>query len=133
VYKKIEGCEEQLIKGIGLDITELDRIEKLVKRQPSFVTRILTKNEKVSYDKLQGKRQIEFLAGRFSAKEAYSKALGTGIGKDLSFQDIEVLNEHSGKPVLYVLNRNDNKDIHVSISHSQHYVVTQVIIESSSS
>ncbi len=133
MYKKIEGCEEQLIKGIGLDITELDRIEKLVKRQPSFVTRILTKNEKVSYDKLQGKRQIEFLAGRFSAKEAYSKALGTGIGKDLSFQDIEVLNEHSGKPVLYVLNRNDNKDIHVSISHSQHYVVTQVIIESSSS
>jgi len=133
VYKKIEGCEEQLIKGIGLDITELDRIEKLVKRQPSFVTRILTKNEKVSYDKLQGKRQIEFLAGRFSAKEAYSKALGTGIGKELSFQDIEVLNEHSGKPVLYVLNRNDNKNIHVSISHSQHYVVTQVIIESSSS
>lgn len=133
MYKKIEGCEEQLIKGIGLDITELDRIEKLVKRQPSFVTRILTKNEKVSYDKLQGKRQIEFLAGRFSAKEAYSKALGTGIGKDLSFQDIEVLNEHSGKPVLYVLNENDNKDIHVSISHSQHYVVTQVIIESSSS
>ncbi|USY55344.1 holo-ACP synthase [Bacillus sp. 1780r2a1] len=122
-----------MIKGIGLDITELDRIEKLVKRQPSFVTRILTKNEKVSYDKLQGKRQIEFLAGRFSAKEAYSKALGTGIGKELSFQDIEVLNEHSGKPVLYVLNRNDNKDIHVSISHSQHYVVTQVIIESSSS
>ncbi len=133
MYKKIEGCEEQLIKGIGLDITELDRIEKLVKRQPSFVTRILTKNEKVSYDKLQGKRQIEFLAGRFSAKEAYSKALGTGIGKELSFQDIEVLNEHSGKPVLYVLNRNDNKNIHVSISHSQHYVVTQVIIESSSS
>lgn len=133
MYKKIEGCEEQLIKGIGLDITELDRIEKLVKRQPSFVTRILTKNEKVSYDKLQGKRQIEFLAGRFSAKEAYSKALGTGIGKELSFQDIEVLNEHSGKPVLYVLNENDNKNIHVSISHSQHYVVTQVIIESSSS
>lgn len=122
-----------MIKGIGLDITELDRIEKLAKRQSSFITRILTKNEKASYDKLQGKRQIEFLAGRFSAKEAYSKALGTGIGKDLSFQDIEVLNEHSGKPVLYTLNKSDNKYIHVSISHSQHYVVTQVIIESSSS
>ncbi|TYR78398.1 holo-ACP synthase [Priestia megaterium] len=122
-----------MIIGIGIDITELDRIEKLIERQPSFINRILTKNEKKRYEELSGKRKVEFVAGRFSTKEAYSKALGTGIGENFSFQDIEVINDKRGKPTIAGLNHTANYTIHVSITHSDHYAVAQVILESSSS
>ena len=119
-----------MIIGTGIDIIELSRIEKLMKRQPSFITRVLTPFEQDKFHTLNEKRKIEFLAGRFAAKEAYSKANGTGIGKDLSFQDIQINNEESGKP--YIEKPNEHK-VHLSISHSEHYAIAQVIIESLSS
>ena len=74
-----------MIKGIGIDITELGRIKKILERQPRFPERILTENEIERFEKLKGQRKIEYFAGRFAAKEAFSKANGTGIGKNFPF------------------------------------------------
>jgi holo-[acyl-carrier protein] synthase len=118
-----------MIIGTGIDIVELRRIEQLLSRQPKFVDRILTEKEKEYFQLLNGKRKVEFIAGRFAVKEAYSKAVGTGIGKQVSFLDIEIINDERGKPVLY---GGMDHIIHVSISHSSDFAVAQVIIESSS-
>lgn len=121
-----------VIKGIGLDLTELNRIERLIKRQPKFIDRILSEKEKDKYESLAPRRKIEYAAGRFAAKEAFSKAMGTGIGKQLSFLDIQILNDSSGKPVVASPDLNGSI-VHVSITHSKDYAAAQVIIESSSS
>jgi len=116
-----------MIKGIGVDIVEIDRIEKAATRQPRFVERILTEAERNVYETLTKRRQVEFLAGRFAAKEAVAKAVGTGITEMIGWQDIEVLNDERGKPIV---NAPINSPIHLSISHSKEYAVAQVIIES---
>ena len=122
----IEGKICEVIKGIGLDIVEIERIKCLEERQPRFVNRVLTEKEQLAYQKLQGRRKTEFLAGRFSAKEAFSKALGTGIGKDLSFQDMEIVYNANGKPCFA---KPVHEGVHLSITHSSQYAAAQVIIE----
>jgi holo-[acyl-carrier protein] synthase len=114
-----------MIKGIGIDIIELERIENMLTRQSKLVDRILTDNEKQKFASLSDRRRVEFLAGRFAAKEAYSKAAGTGIGKTLSFLDIEIENDLLGKPVIV----KPEGRAHLSISHSRKYAVAQVVIE----
>jgi holo-[acyl-carrier protein] synthase len=114
-----------VITGIGIDITELSRIRDLLVRNPKLANRILTENEKETYAVLTGRRQAEFLAGRFAAKEAFAKANGTGIGKNLSFQDIEIATDASGKPFIV----RPAVRAHLSISHSREYAVAEVVIE----
>lgn len=115
-----------MIKGIGIDLIELDRIYKHIQNQ-RFIDRILTEKEKQIYTTLKSNtRKAEFLAGRFAAKEAFSKAIGTGLGK-LSFQDIEVLRDELGAPVINVNGFHAEK-ILISITHSQTYALAQVII-----
>ena len=114
-----------MIKGIGIDIIELSRIEEIVTRQRKLIDRILTENEKQTFEQLSERRKIEFLAGRFAAKEAYSKAAGTGIGKELSFLDIEIETDSLGKPFI----ARPEITSFISISHSRDYAVAQVIIE----
>jgi holo-[acyl-carrier protein] synthase len=121
---------KDMIVGIGIDIIEIERIEKMIEGQPKFIERILTEKERRVACSLKGKRRSEFVAGRFAAKEAYSKALGTGIGKEVSFLHIEITNDERGKPVLLA---NTNHTIHLSISHSREFAVAQVILESPSS
>lgn len=116
-----------MIKGIGMDIVEIGRIRKLIERQPRFLERILTSEEMASFHQKSGTRRWEYAAGRFAVKEAFSKAAGTGIGGDLSFQDIEVGADERGKPILI---RPYSEGIHVTITHSQHYAAAVVIIES---
>ncbi|MBU9723795.1 MULTISPECIES: holo-ACP synthase [Bacillaceae] len=120
-----------MIKGIGLDLIELERIESLSQRKQSFIKRILTEEERDKYSLLKGRRQVEYLAGRFAAKEAFAKALGTGIGKDLSFQDISIVNDLNGKPSIKYNNFLKEK-IHLSITHTSTYAAAQVIIEEKS-
>ena len=115
-----------MITGIGIDIVELERIKKIYTRQEKFAERILTEKEIAVFHTLTVERKTEFLAGRFAAKEAFSKALGTGIGGSLSFLDIEIEKDDKGKP--YVT-KPINKGVHLSISHSKEYAVAQVIIE----
>lgn len=114
-----------MIKGIGIDIIELSRIEEIIARQRKLIDRILTDREKQTFEQLSERRRIEFLAGRFAAKEAYSKALGTGIGKEVSFLDIEIGTDDLGKPHIV----KPMIQAHLSISHSRDYAVAQVIIE----
>jgi holo-[acyl-carrier protein] synthase len=117
-----------MIIGIGIDIVELERIEQLMMKNEIFIDRILTEEEKAIFSQLSPKRKVEFVAGRFAAKEAYAKAIGTGIGKNVSFHDIQIMNDDNGKPIA-VSNVKDCR-IHVSISHSRDYAIAQVIIES---
>jgi|SRR5690625_764407 len=116
-----------MISGIGIDIIELNRIQRAVLRKERFIDRILTDKEKEQYTNYQREdRKIEFLAGRFAAKEAFAKATGKGIGK-LSFQHIEILSADQGAPVIKVPGY-DSKKIFLSISHSKDYAVAQVVI-----
>src|SRR5690625_2272445 len=116
-----------MIKGIGIDIVELARIERLMLKKERFIRRILSDQERLQYEQLRNeRRRLEYVAGRFAAKEAFAKATQTGIG-ELRFTHIEVLATSSGAPVLNVAGYDANK-VFVSISHSEHYAVAQVII-----
>ncbi|QWI76379.1 holo-ACP synthase [Bacillus mycoides] len=115
-----------MIVGIGIDIIELNRIEKMLDGKLKFMERILTERERGVAEGLKGSRLTEFVAGRFAAKEAYSKAVGTGIGKEVSFLDIEVRNDDRGKPIIIT---NTEHIVHLSISHSKEFAVAQVVLE----
>ncbi len=115
-----------MIKGIGLDIIELTRIEKAMQRSEKFMLRILTPREQMLFAKLSTARQVEFLAGRFAAKEAYAKANGTGIGKGCELQQIEILKNKQGAPELFF----DAKRVKgfVTITHTQTVAAAQVVL-----
>ncbi|ANK60234.1 holo-ACP synthase [Loigolactobacillus backii] len=115
-----------MVFGIGVDITDIARIKAARQKNPGFVQRVLTANEQVIFNTLSTKRQAEFLAGRFSAKESFGKALGSGIGKT-SFQDIEILDNAIGKPEI-TLNPFDGNAF-VSISHTDTLVMSEVVLE----
>lgn len=72
-----------MIVGVGMDIIDIDRIAQAYEKNNQFVNRILTGVELDMFNQLENRRQMEFLAGRFAVKEAYSKAVGTGIGLSL--------------------------------------------------
>lgn len=115
-----------MIAGIGMDIVEISRIRAMMEKQKRFAERILTEEERRFFMTLSGNRQAEFLAGRFAAKEAFSKAYGTGIGRELSFQDIEIGTEPLGKPLIL---KPFTEGVHLSITHSSEYAAAQVVIE----
>ncbi|SDH81255.1 holo-[acyl-carrier-protein] synthase [Alteribacillus persepolensis] len=116
-----------MIKGIGLDVVELDRIERLLHKSRRFEERVLTTSEREQLHMLKGKRKVEFAAGRYAAKEAFAKAAGTGISKEYGFQDIEVYNDSLGKPVIKA--KGLNSTVHISITHSHDFAAAQVIVE----
>ncbi|WP_268913881.1 holo-ACP synthase [Lentilactobacillus sp. SPB1-3] len=116
-----------MIAGIGIDITEIERIKMAVKKNPNFLNRTLTTEEIAALDDLSDKRQLEFIAGRFSAKESYSKAMGSGLGATVSLLDLTILNNDLGKPVI-VEHPFDGR-AHLSISHTDTLVMTEVILE----
>ena len=115
-----------MLKGIGIDIVEIDRIKKAVRQNGSkFLSKVFTSSE-VAYCKKIGGLKFFCLAARFAAKEAYTEALGTGmIG--ISWKDIEVSNDKSGKPFLLVRGKKP-RNVHISLSHSENYAVASVII-----
>src|SRR5699024_12214093 len=89
-----------MVKGIAIDIAEITRIKRAMDKNSRIVKRILTENEYIHYTTLPTeRRKLEYVAGRFAAKEAYAKAAGTGLGK-LSLQHIEILSrseEHTSE------------------------------------
>ena len=87
------------IFGLGTDIVNVKRLEKILKKKNSaFKTRIFSKNEILYCDKKNN--PYPFYAKRYAAKEAFSKALGTGIRKGVNFKDIEISNNNHGKPYI---------------------------------
>ena len=86
-----------MVVNIGTDIVEIARMTDILERQSdSFAKRVLTSNELQRYQASQNK--AAYLAKRFAAKEAIAKALGTGIGHGVSFQDMNIINNAKGAP-----------------------------------
>ncbi len=125
-----------MIVGIGVDIVETVRVEKLsAKFGERFARRILTTDELQEFGRR--KHSSSYLATRFAAKEAVAKALGTGIGEQLGFHSIQIDNDAQGKPLLRFMGtaidliaglKIDNAMI--SLSDEKHYVVAMVVLES---
>ena len=116
----------KMIVGHGIDIEALASIQNAVEKREGFARRVLTDKEMERFASLKGRRQVEYLAGRWSAKEAFSKAIGTGIGK-LGFQDLEVLNNERGAP--YFSKSPFSGKVWLSISHTDQFVTASVILE----
>ena len=122
-----------MIIGIGTDIVQLERIKHAFERQGErFAQRILCASElRLFHEKGQS---IPYLAKRFAAKEAASKALGTGIGA-ISWQDMEISNDPKGAPVLKLMGPAKEKmatlgasQVSISLSDEQDYAVAFVVL-----
>ena len=125
------------ILGTGIDIVDNYRLKKLlIKKKSNFKNKIFTNNE-IAY--CEKKSNItNCYSKRFAAKEAFVKALGTGFRKNINFKDIEVVNNHYGKPDLLINKRVINKiktsfkvkkfNILLSISDEKKYAIASVII-----
>ncbi|MEZ9229710.1 holo-ACP synthase [Vibrio amylolyticus] len=124
------------VLGLGTDIAEIERIEKALTRSgEAFARRILTLEEMEQFCSL--KQKGRFLAKRFAAKEAASKALGTGIAQGVSFQDFSISNNELGKPILVLTGKAQEiakcmgvSHVHLTISDERHYAVATVLFES---
>ena len=90
------------IHGIGSDIVEIDRIKKILKKK-NFIKKIFSKDEIKTIDKKSN--SIAFYAKRFAAKEAFSKAVGTGLSGGISFQNISIINDQKGRPHIKLLGK----------------------------
>ncbi|MCJ7436108.1 MAG: holo-ACP synthase [Anaerolineales bacterium] len=123
-----------VIFGIGTDIIEVARIEKMAAKGTQYLETIFTKQER-DYCETRV-RKSEHYAARYAAKEAFLKALGTGWRDGLAFCDIEVINDELGKPQIFphgsvknFLDQHQIKQISTSISHVKEIAIAVVILE----
>lgn len=124
-----------MIYGIGTDIVNIERMTHiLAKNKNGFVRRVLSEHEQALFANKDD--SAAYCAKRFAAKEAFAKALGTGIGRIVSFQDLTVYNNENGKPYfviseklrLYLVNKNI-KQAHLSLSDEKVNAVAFVVLE----
>ena len=123
------------IFGIGTDIVSVDRIKKSLKNK-NFIYRIFNKNEILKCKKINNSKNC--YAKRFAAKEAFSKALGTGISSGINFNEIVILNKKSGKPYISIIGqtkkilnkkfKRKKSKISLSLSDEKKYAVAFVTI-----
>jgi holo-[acyl-carrier protein] synthase len=128
-----------MIVGIGLDVVELARMDHLLKGpgKHKFIARVLTDRERENWESLQARRALEYISGRFAAKEAVVKALGCGIGAIVGFKDIEVLPDELGKPVCTLSEASLRRlgwegqtyKVHVAITHERSLAAATALIE----
>jgi holo-[acyl-carrier protein] synthase len=123
-----------MIYGIGTDIIEVARIEKVMERDIGFRDKIFTPGE-IAYCETK-KHKFENYAARFSAKEAFLKAIGTGWRFGIRFADIDVFHDDLGKPFIRVTGKAKElitdlsiSKIHVSLSHLKEMATAIVILE----
>ena len=120
--------------AIGTDIIDIQRIADAIERQgDKFVQRILTQSATSEYQ-ARG-HSVSFLAKRFAAKEAIAKALGTGIGRGISFQHMIISNNAEGAPQVELqdnaaerLNQLDGTNVLLSLSDEKNYAIAYVAI-----
>jgi len=125
-----------VILGIGVDIVELRRIKKIIEdegKKESFLNKLFN-DEEIEYFKSRNFK-VEYIAGRFAAKEAVSKALGTGF-RNFEFKDITITRDELGKPEVILKNNAHNiarekgkYKFHISISHGEDSAIAYVIME----
>ena len=131
-----------MIIGIGIDLVDIFRINKILEKYPGqFAKRVLGKSELRTYEKIlfSDSRSKEmanrFIAKRFAAKEAVSKAFGTGLRGKLSLKTIEVLNDNLGKPYVVFSPLKDKttlpyfKKIHISLTDENNFAQAIAILE----
>ena len=123
--------KESMIRGIGTDIVEIDRISNAIKKE-FFLKKAFNDSE---IDMAGGRNKDSFLAGNFATKEAFVKALGTGF-RGIELKDLAVLRDELGRPFIKIcnnLNRHlqgiDENKIHVSISNTDSLAIAMVVIE----
>jgi holo-[acyl-carrier protein] synthase len=121
------------IIGIGIDITEVDRIRRAVTRHTHFLTRVYAEKEVRLSNR--GSFRFEELAGRFAAKEAIFKAIKTGWRQGVKFTDITILNEPSGAPYAELAGTTEAiadsigvRNIFISISHTKHLAIAMAVV-----
>ncbi len=122
-----------MIAGVGTDLVEIDRIRRAIEKNPRFLERVYTQQE-IACCRRKANCWQSF-AARFAAKEAVSKALGTGIGP-VGLQEIEVINAASGQPQVALhgkaqelaQSRNIQR-VHISLSHSEAYAIATAVLE----
>jgi holo-[acyl-carrier protein] synthase len=122
------------IRGLGTDIVAIERIASSLQKSPRLIERVLTPFEQQCFAELN--QPERYFAKRFAAKEAAAKALGTGIGRGISFQHFEVRNDAQGKPELFLSGRAAElaaelgvTALWLSISDEQAYACATVILE----
>ena len=123
-----------MIFGLGIDIIEVPRVEKISKKDDKFVKKIFTQTE-IDYCR-KFKNGAQNFAGRFAVKEAFMKAMGTGFSNGVKFSEIETVNDKLGKPEIVLYGRTKEifeerklKFSHVSIAHLKDYATAVVVIE----
>jgi holo-[acyl-carrier protein] synthase len=123
-----------MLLGIGTDIIEVQRVETKINKEIGFRELVFSENE-IAYCEAKT-HKFEHYAARFAAKEALMKALGTGWAQGLTWNEIEILNEENGKPVVSLLGETAKtiqktgfSSIHVSLSHLKNMAPATVIIE----
>ena len=125
-----------MIVGLGVDIAEVPRVKAAIERHgETFLRRLYTPAERQYCERFKNK--YERYAGRFAAKEAAMKALGTGWSRGVRWVDVEVVREKGGRPTMKlageagkVAERMGVKNIAVSITHTADQAFAQVIFES---
>jgi holo-[acyl-carrier protein] synthase len=125
-----------MIIGMGIDVAEVSRIREVIESQTErFLRRVYTPDE-VAYCE-QFKNKFERYAGRFAAKEAAMKALGTGWSRGVRWVDVEIVRQRGGRPTISLKGEAKNiadglgvKNIAVSITHTAEQAFAQVIFES---
>lgn len=121
-----------MIVGIGTDIVEVSRIQRVLTRfGERFTGKILCAGEHRS---ITGHRLAAYLARQFSAKEAVSKALGTGMSSGVHFRNIEIARKESGAPLVRLSGEAKSRaeklgisDIHISMSDERDYAIAYVV------
>lgn len=123
-----------MIFGIGIDIIEVARMEKEIARRSGLQQAVFTDKEIAYCESKQSKAQN--YAARFAVKEAFLKALGTGLRDGLAWKEIEIVNDDLGKPELVLSGKakkvKEDKQIanmHVSLSHVKEMAVAAVVLE----
>lgn len=121
-----------MIVGIGTDIVEINRIQKAINKNSRFITKIFT-IEEIRYFE-QRKYSVETISGMFAAKEAISKALGTGV-RGFRLHDIEILHDDLNRPIVRLSSYVEEKyklvnyKFHLTISHSENDAIAFAILE----
>ena len=123
-----------IIFGIGIDVVEVERVKSsMAEFGDRFAERVFTEAER-AYCESQKRPAIHY-AARFAAKEAVAKALGTGIGKDLSWLDMEIRRRESGEPEVFLsgdgeafAKANKLTQIKISLTHAKHYAAANAVV-----
>lgn len=123
------------VLNIGVDLVEIDRLEQVMERRGErFTSKVFTPSERAYCE--ERPRPVIHFAGRFAVKEAVLKALRTGWGKGITWQDVEVESGASGEPSATLTGgareRADAmglQTLHVSIAHTEHYAVATAVAE----